>query len=261
MLTRQQRWTQTGIQLFRILSIVTLTFFVTAMPVFAADLTESTTQTFHLAQEFVESLMTKIQQLGAVGVLAFIALYVVATVALIPGSLLTLGAGAVYGVVQGSFYVLIGASLGAIAAFLIGRYLARDWVKQKIEANSQFQSIDRAVGQEGLKVVLLTRLSPIFPFTLLNYALGVTRVSLRDYSLGCVGMLPGTVLYVYIGSLAGNLANLEAGRAAANPWLQWGTRGLGLAATVAVTIYLTNLARQALAVSIADELPDSEKER
>src|SRR5207302_6285236 len=101
----------------------------------------------------------------------------------------------------------IGATLGATAAFLVGRYLARDWVAHRIEANQKFKAIDQAVGREGGKIVLLTRLSPIFPFNLLNYAFGVTQVTLRSYFLAsAVGMIPGTILYVYIGSVAGMVA-------------------------------------------------------
>jgi uncharacterized membrane protein YdjX (TVP38/TMEM64 family) len=241
---------------WKILCTVVLVSAVTAMPAFAAVSDFKPASGFQAdAVQVVQTVLIQVQQLGAVGILAFIALYVLATIALIPGSLLTLGAGAVYGVVQGSLYVAIGATLGALSAFLIGRYLARDWVKQKIETNSKFKSVDQAVGREGFKIVLLTRLSPIFPFTLLNYALGITRVSLRDYVLGCIGMLPGTVLYVYIGSLASDLTNLDAGTASANPWLQWSIRGIGFAATAAITIYLAKLARQALADSVSE--PDS----
>ncbi len=115
--------------------------------------------------------------------IAFIAIYNLATLLFVPGSLLTVKGGCLFGIVWGSVYVLIAATLGAIWAFLLGRYLSRDWVCQKIGKNSQFQAIDRAVMQEGWKIVLLTRLSPIFPFNLLNYAFGVTQVSLKDYIL------------------------------------------------------------------------------
>jgi uncharacterized membrane protein YdjX (TVP38/TMEM64 family) len=208
-------------------------------------------------QATVQQVLTQIQALGGVGVLAFIALYALATVAFVPGSLLTLGAGVVYGLLLGSLYVLIGASLGALLAFLAGRYLARNWVAKQIEANPKFKAIDAAVGREGFKIVLLTRLSPVFPFNLLNYAFGITDVGLRDYFLGCIGMLPGTVLYVYIGSLASSLATLgsptlEDGVPAINPWLQWGVRAVGLAATLGVTVYVTRIARKALAESVAE---------
>lgn len=234
----------------KILGFAIFAFLVTAMPAIAQSATP--VESWSL-QEAVQGVLSQIQQLGAVGVLAFIAIYAIAAVAFVPGSLLTLGAGFVYGVVQGSFYVFAGASLGAVLAFLVGRYLARDWVAQKIQRNSKFRAIDEAVGREGFKIVLLTRLSPVFPFNLLNYAFGITGVSLRDYALGCVGMLPGTVLYVYLGSLAGNLATLGTETQAANPLLQWTVRGIGFAATLAVTLYVTRIARQALAESVSEE--------
>ncbi|RME03124.1 MAG: TVP38/TMEM64 family protein, partial [Deltaproteobacteria bacterium] len=168
----------------------------------------------------------------------------------IPGSLLTLGAGAVFGVVKGTIYVSIGSTLGAVLAFLVGRHLARGWVAEKIAGNEKFEAIDEAVGREGWKIVLLTRLSPIFPFNLLNYAYGVTRVSLRHYFLASwIGMLPGTLMYVYLGSLAGDLATLGAGTGTKTP-AQWGLTLVGLAATVAVTIYVTRIARRALAEKV-----------
>jgi uncharacterized membrane protein YdjX (TVP38/TMEM64 family) len=187
-----------------------------------------------------------IDSLGTVGAIAFIALYIIATVAFFPGSILTLGAGVIFGAVWGSLYVFIGATLGATAAFLVGRYLARNWIAQKIADNKKFAAIDQAVGKEGLKIVLLTRLSPIFPFNLLNYAFGITGVSLQDYFIGSLGMIPGTIMYVYIGSLAGNLAMIGTKAQPTNPTLQWTIRILGLIATVAVTVYVTRIARKAL---------------
>jgi uncharacterized membrane protein YdjX (TVP38/TMEM64 family) len=197
-------------------------------------------------QELLRDALQWIESLGAVGAIAYIALYIIATVAFLPGSIVTLGAGVVFGIVLGSIYVFIGASLGATAAFLIGRYLARDWVFKKIAGNEKFRVIDEAVGKEGFKIVLLTRLSPIFPFNLLNYAFGVTGVSLKDYILGFVGMIPGTIMYVYLGSLAGSLARIGTGSQPTNPTVQWTIRIIGFIATVAVTVYVTRLARKAL---------------
>ncbi len=197
-------------------------------------------------QEWLRNALQWIDNLGTVGAIAFILLYIIATVAFLPGSILTLGAGVVFGVVWGSFYVFIGATIGATGAFLVGRYLARGWVAKKIEGNKKFRAIDQAVGREGLKIVLLTRLSPIFPFNLLNYAYGVTGVSLKGYVIGSVGMIPGTIMYVYIGSLAGNLATIGTEVQPANPAVQWTIRIVGFVATVAVTLYVTKVARKAL---------------
>jgi uncharacterized membrane protein YdjX (TVP38/TMEM64 family) len=153
-----------------------------------------------------------IRGLGPWGAALFVGLCVVATVLFLPGSVLTLGAGAVFGVVRGSLLVSLAATLEATAAFLVGRHAARGWVAGRIEGNLTFRAIDEAVGREGWKIVGLPRLSPVFPFNLLNYAFGVTRVRLRDYvAASWAGMIPGTVMYVYPGALAGDLATLPAG--------------------------------------------------
>jgi uncharacterized membrane protein YdjX (TVP38/TMEM64 family) len=200
---------------------------------------------FPFLQAQMKSALKWIEGLGVWGPVMFIVLYVVACVFFIPGSVLTLGAGAAFRVVQGSIYVSIGATLGATAAFLVGRYLARGWVEKKIQGNATFSAIDRAVADEGWKIVGLTRLSPIFPFALLNYGFGVTRVKLRDYMLASwIGMMPGTVLYVYLGSIA------RAAGEKKTP-AEWALLGAGLAATVLVTIYITRIARQALAQKIS----------
>jgi uncharacterized membrane protein YdjX (TVP38/TMEM64 family) len=192
-----------------------------------------------------------IQNLETVGAVAFIGLYILATVLFVPGSILTLGAGVVFGVVLGSIYVFIGATTGAILAFLIGRYLARGWVAKRIAGHDKFSAIDAAIAREGFKVVLLTRLSPVFPFALLNYALGITQVSLRDYVLGCIGMIPGTVMYVYIGSLAGSLATIQdSDQSPEVQRAQWFIRIIGLIATIAVTLYITRIARSAIQKSV-----------
>ena len=187
-----------------------------------------------------------IESLGYIGGIAFIATYILSTVVFIPATILTLGAGVVFGVVWGSLYVFVGATLGAIAAFLIGRYLARDWIGKKIEGNQKFVAIDQAVAHSGFKIVLLTRLSPLFPFNLLNYAFGITGVSFKEYALASIGMLPATVMYVYIGSLAGDVARIGSEDQSTDA-IKWGIRIIGFVATVAVTVYATRLAQKAIA--------------
>jgi uncharacterized membrane protein YdjX (TVP38/TMEM64 family) len=200
---------------------------------------------FHV-QDLLKQALDWVGQLGPWGPVIFIGLYVVATVLFVPGSVLTLGAGAVFGVVWGSFYVSIAATLGATCAFLVGRYLARDAIARKIEGNERFAAIDKAVANEGWKIVGLTRLSPVFPFTLLNYAFGITRVKLGHYVLASwIGMMPGTVMYVYLGSLA-KAASGERTRTSG----EWTLYGVGLLATVVVTIFVTRIAKQALAKKI-----------
>lgn len=190
-----------------------------------------------------------IEGLGPWGLIVFIVLYVTAAVLLLPAFVLTLGAGAVFGVAHGFVAVWVGATLGATTAFLIGRYLARGWVARRIEGNARFAAIDEAVAGEGWKIVGLTRMSPAFPYTLLNYAFSVTRVSVRDFVFAtAVGMVPGIAMYVYIGSLAGTLAG--AGERARTP-AEWALYAVGLLATVAVTVYVTRVARAALDKRIA----------
>ena len=203
-------------------------------------------------QVLLQQALEWIESLGSIGAIAFIGIYIVATIAFLPAFILTLGAGVLFGVLWGSVYVFIGATLGAIAAFLVGRYLVRDWVAKKIAGNDKFSAIDRAVGKEGLKIVLLTRLSPIFPFNLLNYAFGVTGVSIKDYIIGSIGMIPGTLMFVYLGSLAGSVALIGTETAPTNPTLQWTIRIVGFVATIAVTIYITRIAKQALSQLTVD---------
>jgi uncharacterized membrane protein YdjX (TVP38/TMEM64 family) len=188
-----------------------------------------------------------IRGLGPLAPIAFVAIYIAACVLFLPGSILTIGAGVIFGVVRGTIYVSIAATLGAAAAFLVGRYFARDWIARKLEGNAKFKAIDEAVGREGWKIVLLTRLSPVFPFNLLNYAYGLTRVPLRHYVLASwVGMIPGTILYVYIGSLSGDLAGAGAGTGVARTPAGWVLDVVGLIATVAVVVYVTRIGSRAL---------------
>jgi uncharacterized membrane protein YdjX (TVP38/TMEM64 family) len=190
-----------------------------------------------------------VKNVGCFAPIAFIIIYNLATVLLIPGSILTLGGGVLFGLFKGSIYVFIAATLGAIWAFLIGRYLSRDWVYQQMQRYPKFNAIEAAVAQNGLKIVFLCRLSPILPFNLLNYAFGITQISLKEYILGSFGIIPGTIMYVYIGSLAGDLSMLDlvTKTTTRQAYLaQWLMSAIGLIATVAVTIYVGNLAKKAL---------------
>jgi uncharacterized membrane protein YdjX (TVP38/TMEM64 family) len=202
-------------------------------------------------QEQLNDALVWIKDLGPAGMGVYVLLYIVACVFFIPGSLLTLGAGAIYGVITGSILVSISSTLGATAAFLVGRYFARDWIAKKIEGNARFTTIDNAVAKEGWRIVGLTRLSPVFSFNLLNYAYGLTRVSLKEYVLASwIGMLPGTVMYVYIGSLAGDIASIGAESAEAPSSAQWTINIIAFVATVLVTIYVTKIAKKSLAEKI-----------
>ncbi len=200
---------------------------------------------FHV-QELLKDSLEWITGLGFFGPVIFIVLYVVACVLLVPGSILTLGAGFVFGVVKGTVIVSVADTMGATAAFLVGRYLARGWVSKKIDGNPKFRAVDEAVAREGWKIVGLLRLSPVFPFNLLNYMFGLTRISLRHYVFASwIGMLPGTVMYVYIGSLAGDVVSLGSG-GRTRTTAEWVFYSLGFVATIAVTVFVTRLARKAL---------------
>lgn len=188
--------------------------------------------------------------LGAWGPAAFVLGYAVAAVALLPGSLLTLAAGALFGLARGTAYVFAGATLGACLAFLVARYLARGAVERRISTHPRFAAVDRAIGRKGLEIVFLLRLSPVFPYNVLNYALGLTGVRLRDFLLGSLGMLPGTLLYVYYGKVLGDVAAVASGESVDRGAAYWITLGLGLAATLAVTLVVTRAARRALASEV-----------
>lgn len=200
-------------------------------------------------QELLRTVLIEIEHLGVWGPVAFILTYNLATILFIPGSVLTLGGGVLFGCWWGSIYVFIAATLGATFAFLIGRYLSRDRVIKYMEAHPKFKALDRAVSKEGLKIVFLTRLCPLFPFNLLNYALGITQVSLKDYILGSFGMIPGTLMYVYSGSLVGNIAAIGTETQPANPEaeaVKWLINIISFTAAVGVTFFLSRIARKAL---------------
>lgn len=199
-------------------------------------------------EEWVLALVGSIRGAGGAGVAIFAGAYVAATVLLLPGAVLTAGAGFAYGPVWGTLLVSPVSVAAATLAFVLGRTVARGWIARRIAGNPRFAAVDEAIGESGFKIVLLLRLSPLFPFNVLNYALGLTRLSLRDYVVSsALGMLPGTILYVYLGSLvtsASELATAGSG-AAGGPRgvLYWG----GLAATVGATWLVTRIARRALA--------------
>jgi uncharacterized membrane protein YdjX (TVP38/TMEM64 family) len=184
--------------------------------------------------------------LGFAGMVLFAVVYALATVLLLPGSLLTLAGGATFGLLRGFVTVWIGATLGAALAFLVSRYLAREPVESWIQSKPSFLAVDQAVAKQGWKIVLLTRLSPVFPFNFQNYAYGLTRVSFWHYALASwLGMAAGTFLYVYLGTLGKSGLEAAAGTEGVQG-LKLVIQAIGLLATVAVTILITRTARRAL---------------
>lgn len=180
------------------------------------------------------------------GAALFVPLYAVWVTLLLPGVWLSMVAGVLYGPWLGSLLVFLGACAGAELVFLLARSRLRDWARRRLQASPRLLRLEQAVGREGLRLVLLTRLSPLFPFSLLNLAYGLSPVSVRDYSLGLLGILPGTVLFCALGALAGDVARFaEVLQGGADPRL-WILKLLGVAATVAVMVIVTRLGRQAL---------------
>src|ERR1700739_77609 len=165
---------------------------------------------------YVPRFSAYVNGLGPWGPIAFIVGYIVAAVCFVPVSLLTLAAGAIFGLVLGLAYVMVGAVISASLSFCISRYLARGAVERRLLDSPRFRAIDRAVGDQGLRVVLLLRLSPVFPFFVMNYALGLTRVRFMDYAIGLIGMVPATAFYVYYGTVAGDLAAVLSGAGVAS---------------------------------------------
>ncbi len=199
-------------------------------------------------QQWLKSFNDWVGQMGVAGVFIFIGVYALATVLLAPGSILTIGAGFAFGLWKGFLAVSAGATLGASLAFLIGRFIARDKVEAIARRNETFREIDNAIGEEGAKLIFLLRLSPVIPFNLSNYFYGLTAVRFWPYALASwIGMMPGAFLYVYIGT-AGRAAVLAAagGEAIKRSWQYWTFLSVGLAATIAVTFWVTKIARSSL---------------
>jgi len=181
------------------------------------------------------------------GAVVFVPLYALWVTLLLPGVWASMLAGALYGTAWGSVVVFVGACLGALAAFLLGRTWLRDWARRRLAAVPKLQAVEQAVSREGLKLVLLTRLSPAFPFSLLNLAYGLSEVSLRDYTIGLIGILPGTILFCGLGALAGDVARFGevlSGEADAGTWT---LRVVGILATLGSVWLVGRAARRALA--------------
>ena len=180
------------------------------------------------------------------GALAFVPLYALWVTLLLPGVWASMLAGALYGTLWGSVLVFVGACLGAEAAFLLGRHWLRGWSRRRLARVPRLAAVERAVSREGLKLVLLTRLSPAFPFSLLNLAYGLSDVSLRDYTIGLIGILPGTILFCGLGALAGDVARFGSVLSGQADLATWGLRIIGIGATIAVVWIVARQAQKAL---------------
>jgi len=194
----------------------------------------------------VLSIVAHIQSLGPAAPIAFITIYAVAVVSLIPASLLTIAGGAVFGLIRGVIYALIGATLGSTSAFLLGRYVARRLVERKLNTMPRFVAIERAVSARGRRIVFLLRLSPLVPFNFLNYALGLTTISVWDFVLGSLGTIPGAFVYAYAGKVTGEALALAGQAQVPKNASYYAVLVAGLIATIAATTVVTRTARRAL---------------
>lgn len=193
-----------------------------------------------------------VENLGAIGAIVFVAGYVLLTVAMVPGSFLTLAAGAIFDW-MGVVYTFSAAIVGAALAFLVSRYFLRSRIEKKFTGDARFKTIDKAIGRQGLKIAILLRLSPVFPFNLLNYAFGLTKIRFLHYNIASLAMIPGTFLYVYYGKVVGDVSKLAEGDSAEKGPEYYVVLGVGLLATIAVTTVITRIARKALKEATEDK--------
>lgn len=200
----------------------------------------------HQLKQVLDEFLKWTDEWGLIGLAVFVGVYVLATVLFLPGLILTLAGGFTFGLLWGTIGVSIGSTLGAAVAFLLGRTLLRDTIESRVADSPKFAAVDRAVGRQGGKIVLLVRLSPIFPFNLTNYAFGLTSIGFWPYVLASwIGMMPATVMYVYLGSAASSLAEIRAGHFEGGMTKKI-LLGVGLVATVVVAAFVSRLARTAL---------------
>ena len=196
---------------------------------------------FEIIQK-VPNVIERTASSGPVGYLGFILIYIVSTVMMLPGSPLTFTAGALFGFGKGLIFVSIGSTLGASCAFMVSRYLIRKSIEKRVLKNKKFQSIDNEIDEQGWKIVILARLSPIIPFFLLNYALGITKIRFIHFIFASwVGMIPGTTVYVLLGTMGGAFIN---GKKSSFEWL---LLGMGLIATILVTLLISKIIKKSQA--------------
>ncbi len=172
------------------------------------------------------------------GSILFIPFYAIWVSFLLPGVWASMLAGALYGTWIGSCIVFIGASIGALFSFILSRTILREWTQKKLSHNPKLLALEKAVNREGIKLILLTRLSPLFPFSLLNFAYGLSKVSIKEYSLGLIGIIPGTILFCNLGSLAGNINDFNMTLNNNQNFWTLGLRGLGIFATISIILLI-----------------------
>lgn len=195
-------------------------------------------------EQYADDVLRWVQGLGAWSYAAFFLLYIFVAVVLIPASVLTIGAGFLYGTLWGTLIVSVSSTAGAAVAFLLGRTVAQDWAEERVEDFPRFHALYRAIERDEFKVVLLARLVPVIPFNILNYAFSLTRVSFKKYVFASwIGMLPATIVYVYVGAAAKNLTRVAAGEIDVG-WLQISLFVLAGVAAISMTWLLMRRARE-----------------
>lgn len=205
--------------------------------------------------------MRAIHDAGPVGWLLFVGLFAFCCLFFIPGSILTIAAGAVYGFWGGVLLVLIGNGVGSLGCLLVTRFFLRDWMRRWVQRNPKAQAVESAVAEDDLRLVFLTRLSPVMPFSLINYSLGLTKISAWRFLLATeLGAVPATCVYVYFGSLIGSLAQIGPEMREHRP-IVWALQGIGLALAIGVTVYVTHVAKAKLDESLEENSGKSKPER
>ena len=198
--------------------------------------------------------LLRVSELGGWAPLLFILIYIVAWLTFFPGFILTMGAGILFGVARGTLYVSIGATLGAACAFFISRYLARRWVIKRFARNARYRAIDDAVANEGWKIVGLIRLSPVFPFIPMNFIFGLTKIPFWQFFFATwFGIIPVCLLFVYLGSLLGDITALGTQPVAVGK-TKWIVSAFGIGTTAIVSFFIARIARKAL----VNRLPEGE---
>ncbi len=199
----------------------------------------------------LEQILNSVAALGFFAPLVFVPISIIGTTLFVPTVLLALAAGAVFCVPMGFAVALASSLAGASGGFLAGRYLSRAWVLRNAASHKKLKALDNAVAKKGWKIVLLLRLSAIFPFMLLNYGLGLSKIRFRHYILASsIGMIPGTLLYVYLGSLAGKMV-FQADHTHKTP-IEWAFIAFGFSATLGIAVYSALIVKKALQTAEKD---------
>jgi uncharacterized membrane protein YdjX (TVP38/TMEM64 family) len=205
--------------------------------------------------EFLHHSMEWIEKSGWIGVVWFIVLYTLTCVIFLPGSVLTVGAGAVYGFWFSTALVTISSTVGAVVNFLTSRYLARSWMQRNLGHSARFRALEKAVSTEGWRMILISRMSPIVPHSLVSYAAGLIRISFWRFTFASfLGFLPPSAAYTYVGAMVGKALRTSAGAAPHDPVI-WTFYCLGLVATLAVTVLTTRIARRSWKTYFSEREP------